>query len=50
MLLKVPSRDACVERFKVLLRERGKAQALGVGPQNFLIKRKKCFVKMYICN
>jgi hypothetical protein len=42
MLLKVPSRDVCVERSKVLLGERGKAQALGVWPQNFLIKKMFC--------
>jgi hypothetical protein len=46
----MPSREAWVERSKVLLRERGEAQALKVEKLNCLIQSRECFVRLNICN
>jgi hypothetical protein len=44
------SREAWVERYKVILRDRGKAQALGVESHIYLIRIRECFVRAKICN
>ncbi len=43
-------REALVGRSKVLLRERGEAQRLGVESQNCLIRIRECLVRVTICN
>jgi hypothetical protein len=50
MAFKMLCRAAWVERSKVLLRERGKAQALEVELQNCLIKISECFARANIGN
>jgi hypothetical protein len=46
----MPSRDACVKRSKVLLKDRSKAQVLVEGLHNGLIKIREYFVRVNICN
>jgi hypothetical protein len=46
----MPKREALVERSRVILRERGEAQRLGVESQNCLIKIRECLVRVTICN
>ncbi len=46
----MPSREAWVERSKVLLRQRCEAQVLGIGLQYCFIQIGVCFVRAIICN
>ncbi len=46
----MPNREASIKRSKIPLREEHEAQAIGVGLQNYLIKRRECFIRANICN